>query len=193
MLPHWITVLLENGGLWGAIVFVLLTVVTALVAYIRSMQVKADKIYGYRLAERDTLNKTLTDTSKVLADMLKVTEDRNDLTEEQAKLIANQAQAFELLKVTILAQYDTIKDHGQASAQAVASMAEAVRVLTSMVVENRMIAQGHVTAVNAAIGELSLGMRNAIQASSQAQITEMRNLLGLVTVVARKPRKVTGR
>ena len=192
-MPHWISVLLEGGGLWGAIVFVLLTVITGLVAYIKTLHTKADKVYGYRLAERDTLNKTLSDTAKVLGDMLRVTEDRNELTEEQAKLIEKQAQAFELLKVTIIAQYDTIKDHNQASAMAVGAMADAIRQLSAMVVENRTIAQGHVQAVNSAIGELSLALRNTIQASSQAQINEMRNLLGLVTIVARKPRKVTGK
>lgn len=193
MIPEWISKILESRGLEGAIIFVLLAALVAAVAYIRTLQGKADKVYGFRLAERDTLNKALTDTAKVLSDMLKVTEDRNDLTEEQARLIEKQAQAFELLKVTIIAQYDSIKDHNHASAMAVGAMADAIRQLSTMVVENRMIAQGHVTAVNGAIGELSLALRNTIQASSQAQITEMRNLLGLVTIVARKPRKVTGK
>lgn len=191
MIPEWIVKILESRGLEGATIFVLLAALVAAVTYIRTLQAKADKVYGYRLAERDTLNKALSDTAKVLADMLKVTEERNDLTEEQAKLIEKQSLAFELLKVTIIAQYDTIKDHNAASSMAVSSMADALRVLTSMVVENRMIAQGHVAAVNTAIGELSLALRNAIQASAQAQVVEMRNLLGGVTVVARKPRRVT--
>lgn len=189
MLPAWIEKILEGMGFNGVVIFVLFTALVAAIGYIRTMQSKADKVYGYRLAERDTLNKALTDTAKVLGDMLKVTEDRNELTEEQARLIEKQAAAFELLKVTILAQYDSIRDHGTGTAQAVTSMAESIRVLTSMIVENRNIAQSHVHAVSAAIGEMSNNVKGAIQASSQAQITEMRNLLGHVTVVRR--RKVT--
>lgn len=186
MVPEWIVRLLQEMGVPGGIIFVLLTALVAAIVYIKSMQAKADKVYGYRLQERDTLNKALGDTAKVLADMLKVTEERNDLTEEQARLIEKQAQAFELLKVTVAAQYDNIRDHGTGTAQAVSSMADAIRVLTGMVVENRTIAQAHVNTVGAAIGEMSNSLKGAIQAMSQANITEMRNLLGHVTVIRRR-------
>jgi len=190
MLPAWIEKILEGMGIAGAIIFVQFAANVGLIAFCRYLLVQANKVYGFRLAERDALINAMNNTSKVLADMLKVTEERNELTEEQARLIEKQSQAFELLKVTILAQYDSIRDHNNASAMAVAAMADAIRQLSHMVVENRHIATGHVQAVNAAIGELSVNLRGAIQSASQSQITEMRNLLGHVTVVARK-RKVT--
>jgi hypothetical protein len=186
MLPHWIEKTLENMGIAGAIITVLLMTVLALVAYIKSMQAKADKIYGYRLAERDTANKALTDTAQVIGQMLKVQEDRNELIDEQAKLIEKQAQAFEILKLTILAQYDNIRDHNAATASAVAAMAEALRTLTMMVTENRQIAAGHVMDVNRTIGEMSQNLRNSMASSSQAHLVELRSLLANGTVVQRR-------
>jgi hypothetical protein len=190
MMPSWIEKILEGMGISGAIIFVLLTTMSGLIAYVRSLQVKADKVYGYRLQERDTLNKALTDAAKVLADMLEATEDRNDLTEEQAKLIEKQSQAFELLKVTVLAQYDNIRDHNNVAAQAVSALAEAVRTLTMMMTENRQIAAGLAGDVSRDIVTLSGEIRAAIASASQAQIVEMRSLLGSTTIVQRR-RKIT--
>jgi len=186
MLPAWIEKTLEGMGVAGGIIFVLLATVAGLVAYVRSLQAKADKVYGYRLQERDTLNKALTDAASAIAEMLEATEDRNDLTEEQAKLIEKQSQAFELLKVTILAQYDNIRDHNSASAQAVMSLAEAVRTLTMMLTENRQIAAGHVNDVNRQLAVLSGELTRAISSASQAQIIELRSLLSSTTIVQRR-------
>lgn len=186
MMPEWIVKILESMGIAGAIIFVLMCTVGALVAVVKSMQARADKIYGYRLQERDTLNKALTDSAAVLKDMLRVTEERNDLTEEQAKLLERQSQAFELLKVTVLAQYESIKDHNSAASMAVSSMADAIRTLTAIAMENRTIALGQVQAIQRTIDEMSSGLKEAIRASSQAQIVEMRNLLGDTTITRRR-------
>jgi hypothetical protein len=185
-MPDWIIRILEGMGVPGAIIFVLMSTVMALIIYVRSMQAKADKIYGYRLQERDTLNKVVSDSAAVLRDMLKVTEERNDLTEEQAKLIERQSQAFELLKVTVLAQYDSIKDHNNVSAQAVTAMADAIRALTTIVMENRMIAMGHVQSVQKSIDDMSVGLKDAIRSASQSQIVELRTLLGDATITRRR-------
>lgn len=185
-MPEWIMKILESMGVAGAIIFVLMTTVVALVGYVRSMQAKADKIYGYRLQERDTLNKALTDSAAVLRDMLRVTEERNGLTEDQAKLLERQSQAFELLKVTMLAQYESIRDHNGSSSQVIGAMAEAIRTLTSIAMENRTIALGQVQSVQKTIDEMSLSIREAIRVSSQSQIVELRNLLGDSTVVKRR-------
>lgn len=186
MLPAWIEKLLEGMGIAGGIIFVLLLTVGALAAVVRSMQAKADKIYGYRLAERDALNKALTDAASVLREMLKVQEDRNELIEEQAKLIEKQAQAFEILKLTILAQYDNIRDHNAATAATIAAMAEAVRTHTMMLTENRQIAAGHVNDVSRTISELSTNLRSAIASASQSHLVELRSLLGNGTIVQRR-------
>lgn len=186
MIPEWIVKMLEGMGVPGGIIFVLLTAVISLVAYVRSMQTKADKIYGYRLQERDTLNKALTDAAKVLADTLKVTEERNELTEDQARLIEKQAQAFELLKVTVLAQYDSIKDHNATTAAVITAMADAIRALTSMTMENRTIALGHVNDVRRSVDDMSRELQVSISKSSQSQIVELRSLLGQTTITSRR-------
>jgi hypothetical protein len=190
MLPEWVVAVLEKGGLWGAIVFVLLMTVAGLVAYIKSLHAKADKVYGYRLAERDTLNKTLSDSSKVLEGIIRANEDRNDLMEEQANLILKQSHALELLKLSVMSQYDNIKDHNSAASLAVASMADAIRTLSAMVSENRNIAAQHVMDVKKSIDAMSSQVSGAVTAASQSQMIEMRSLLGNVTTIHRK-RRVT--
>lgn len=186
MMPEWIHAILKDLGLAGAIIFVLMGVVAAMAEIIRRLLAHANKVYGYRLAERDTLNKALTDTAKVLGDMLEATKDRNDLTQDQAELIQKQSAAFELLKATILGQYDNIKENNHVVAQAVTAMAEAIRVLTSMVSDNRNIAANHVTEMKQAIAGSTAEMREAIRVANQSQIVEIRNILGLVTVVGRR-------
>lgn len=188
MLPEWIIKTLEGMGIAGAIIFVLLSAVFGLVIYVKQMQAKADKVYGYRLAERDTLNKVLTDTANVIAGILKSDQARNDLTEEQAVLIREQAHAFELLKTTVHAQYDNIKDHNTAMAMTIGAMAEAIRVLNSLMLENRTIATAHVLDVKGILAVSETNIKGAISAASQAQLVEMRSLLGMVTTVHRKRR-----
>lgn len=186
MIPGWAEKILEGMGFPGLVIFFLASALIAAVIYIKQMQAKADKIYGYRLQERDTLNKALTDTAKVLDDLLKTTEDRNDLTEEQAELIAKQAHALELLKVTVVAQYENIKEHNGTASQAVASMADAIRALTTIVMENRTIAMEHVGGVKKAINDMSSDVQKAMAVHSQAQIKELRRLLGDATITRRR-------
>lgn len=188
MLPTWLVNILQGMGVPGAIIFVLMLTISGLIAYIKTLHTKADKVYGYRLAERDTLNKTLSDTANVLQGVIEQVEERNALTQEQAELISKQAQAFELLKVTILSQYDNIRDHNTASASAVAAMADAIRTMNSMLIENRAIAQGHVTSVNGSLNDLKTELIRAVREASDAQIREMRTLLGNVNRTNRRPK-----
>ena len=187
MMPEWITKLLEGMGVPGGIIFVLLGAVAGLVTYLKSMQTKADKVYGYRLSERDVLTKALTDTTAVIAGIIKANETRNELTEEQALLLRDQAHAFELLKTTVLSQYDNIKDYNTASLQTISAMAEALRALTSMILENRTIATAHVLDVKSLFSNAEASIRKAITEASQANVIELRSLLGNSTIVQRKP------
>lgn len=187
MFPEWILKLLEGAGIYGAIIFVLLTALIGAIAYIKSLHTKADKIYGYRLTERDTLNKALTDTAKVLADMLEATKDRNDLTEDQADLIAKQAMAFELLKVTVLGQYDNIRDYNTAAANAVSAMAQAIRTLTEIVQENRHVYANYIGDLKTLIAMTGNEVKEAIRLASKAQVDDVRGLLGAeLTIVQRR-------
>jgi hypothetical protein len=186
-MPEWIGAILKDLGLAGAVIFVLMGVITIMSEVIRRLIAHANKVYGYRLTERDTLNKALTDSAKVLEDMLDATKDRNDITEEQTELIAKQSAAFELLKATILGQYDNIRSNNAVVAQSVTAMAEAIRVLTSMVTDNRNLVANQVTEVKQAIGNSTSEIREYIRVANQAQITEIRNVLGAeVTIVRRR-------
>jgi ABC-type multidrug transport system fused ATPase/permease subunit len=186
ILPDWIEKILIGMGVAGAVIFILMVVIVFLVGKIVSMQKQADKIYGFRLQERDRYNETVTGATTVLRDMLKSQEERNELIEEQAKLIERQSQGFEILKITVLAQYDTIRDHNGVMAATIGSMAEAIRTLTMMVAENRQIAAGHVNDVNRAINDLSQNLRGAMTTSTQAHLVELRSLLSSGTVVQRR-------
>jgi hypothetical protein len=171
MLPEWAAKILADMGFAGVVIFVQFTAIAGLVAYVKSMQGKADKVYGYRLSERDTLNKVLTDTAHVIEGIVKANEERNDLTEEQAGLIR---------------EYENIKDHNGSMGQIIAAMAEAIRVLNSMLLENRTIAQGHVLDVKSLLGALETNVKQAVSNASQAQMTEMRSILGGKTIVERR-------
>jgi hypothetical protein len=174
MMPEWIIKILEGMGVPGAIIFVLMCVIGVLCGVIRVMYVQANKVYGYRLAERDSYKDALSNVSAVLADMLKATTDRNDLTQELGELIAKQSAAFELLKVTILAQYDNIKESNHAITQAVASQAHSLRELTSMVTDHRNVGPIQIT-----------DLKQAITASTQTIIVALRDALGQTTVIRR--------
>lgn len=168
---------LAGMGVPGAIIAVLLGAISVLGGVIRVMYLQANKVYGYRLAERDTLKDALANASQVVAEMLKATQDRNDLTQELGELIAKQSAAFELLKVTILAEYSIIRDNHTAITQAVTMQAQSLRELTSMVTDHRNLGGIQITDV-----------KQAITASTQAIITALNLALGSRTIISRRPK-----
>lgn len=174
MIPDWISKILESMGTPGAIIFVLMSVIVVLGGVIRVMYLQANKVYGYRLAERDTLKDALASASNVLQDVLKATEDRNELTQELGDLIAKQSAAFELLKVTILSEYASIRENHTAITQAVTVMADSLRTLTSMVTDHRNLGGVQVTDI-----------KQAITASTQSIVTAMNVALGQSTLIRR--------
>lgn len=177
---------LRGLGLPGAIIIVLMAVVTAMGTAIAFMWKHSNKVYGYRLTERDVLNKALTDTGGVLASLAKASEERNDLTEEQAELIEKQGQAFELLKITILSQYETIRTNHAATAQTIGSLADAVRQLTSMVQENRNQYGAQIEAMRQSIANATSETKENNRLTLQGLMVEVRQLLGDVTIVRRR-------
>lgn len=191
MLPEWITKILQDMGLAGAVIFVLVMTVAGLVAYVRSMQTRADKVYGYRLTERDTLNKALTDASQVLKEMLEATRDRNELTEEQAELISKQVYAFELLKASVIGQYENIREHQVAASQAVTSMAEAIRTLTGMVTESRNNYGMMLGQIMNRLDGLEMNVKASVGAGAQAVIADFRQQLGNELTIIKRRRVIT--
>lgn len=178
-----VTKALEGLGVAGAIITVLMTTIGALCSVIVAQWKHSNKVYGYRLQERDTLNKALSDSSRVLADLVRVSDERNELTEEQAELLSEQATALELLRNTVLNQYEVIRDHQQASVQAVASIAEALRALHGLTLEHKLQGGQLTNEVRLLIGE---SIQTIIK-SNQSLVTTMRKIIGTeVTIVSRK-------
>lgn len=181
MLPEWAIKILVGLGFPGLFIFLETILIIGLFAYVKKLHTSADEIYGFRLAERDTAYKSQSETARVLEGVLKATEERNELTEQQAELLEKQAQAFELMKVTILHQYETIHDTGKANAIVVTAMAESIRTLSTMVTENRTIAQGHVISVIAHVDELRNDLVKAVRDAQDKMAADLRNTLGNVT------------
>lgn len=187
MLPAWIEKTLESAGILGAIIFVLLFTIAALVAYIKQIQGKADKVYGYRLAERDTLNKALSEAAEVIRTVVETTKERNALTNEQAELLEKQMHAFELLKASIIAQYDGIKDISHATSSAVQAMAEAVRTLTAQISENKYAYTLLISEVRKQIDDSHHETQKEVADHAQRVVNDIRSQLGNeLTIIKRR-------
>jgi hypothetical protein len=122
---------LHNLGLPGAIIIVLMFVVGVLGGVIALMYRHANKVYGYRLAERDTLNTALRDSKEALASMRTAMEERNRITDELADVIEKQSVAFESVHERIKTHYEFIKDDHNRLQMVVSSMSEALRNISA--------------------------------------------------------------
>jgi len=135
---------LKELGPSGAFISLMSTAILGLSGAVALQWKHANKVYGYRLAERDTLKDALNGNTKALADMTRATEDRNRATEELAEAIDKLAQAFERMNDRLMMQHDVMKEQGkdQASAikdqvEVISSLADAMRVNTGMLTEVR--------------------------------------------------------
>lgn len=147
---------------------------------------KADRVYGYRLTERDTLTKALTDTTHVLSDMLKDAEEGNTLMRELADTLNGQSSELDSLRQAVgrlgeLARDNhlTLLDNARAASLAVAAMAESIRVLDKSVVDHRVAVADHVHA-----------LRQTIHASEQALKSDLRQIIGIDSTIVVKKRRV---
>src|SRR3954471_23995277 len=101
---------LKEMGAAGAAISVLLTAIGGLVTAVVFQYKQGNKVYGYRLAERDTLNKALTDNTAAIHAMTRTAEERNKATQELADAIEKMASAFERLNDRLAMQHDVQKD-----------------------------------------------------------------------------------
>lgn len=185
-IPEWIQTTLASQGSLGVLVYVLITIVLALSFTNWHQYKQANKVYGYRLAERDTLTKALTDTTHVISDMLKDAEEDNTLTKELADLLNGQAGELESVRQAVVRIGESVRDNhmmamdsARAAAQAVAAMAESIRALNSVVMENRI-----------AVTEQLQAVRQCVVISEQAVKNELRQLIGLESTVVIKKRRI---
>src|SRR3954471_21640426 len=92
---------LKEMGAAGAAISVLLTAIGGLVTAVVFQYKQGNKVYGYRLAERDTLNKALTDSSSAMNALSKIAEERNEITSDLVNVIGKQTAAVDHLKIAI--------------------------------------------------------------------------------------------
>jgi uncharacterized protein HemX len=124
---------LKEMGPAGAAISVLLTAIAALVGAVIFQWKQGNKVYGYRLAERDTLNKALTDSSSALNASNNVAKERNEVISELADVIAKQTIGLEHLKT----QFEDTKELVKEQTKVISSLAEANRTMAGIVTDTR--------------------------------------------------------
>jgi hypothetical protein len=117
----------EVGGLPGAIIGTLMTVIGALVATIVFMQRRADKIYGYRLVERDVLNKALSEASAAMHAQTQTTRERNEIMEELADTIRQSTNVITMMVERMTIQHEHMTLDQSKTGMVIAAIADAMR------------------------------------------------------------------
>lgn len=129
---------LREMGIHGAIIMVLMGVITLMGAAIALMYRQSNKVYGYRLAERDdVLNAALNDSKNALTAMLSATKERNEITDELQEVIGKQAAAFDALAERIRMHYERLVDDNARMNMVVSAISEAVRTLVGVSTDTR--------------------------------------------------------
>ena len=186
-IPAWILKILQGMGLTGAIIALLLMALGGAISSIALLLRHAAKVYKYRLEERDRLLEALNKSSGVLADLLEVTKDRNEIVQEQANLIKAQSTAFEILRVTIIGQFESIKqnhnistDNHKAVASSVAAIADALRVVNQMTVDNRIAGSDNFSSMRQLLQDMRTSLHDGINVKHEALLTEFRTRLAQI-------------
>lgn len=128
---------LKGQGLAGAIIIVLMSVIGLMGTAIALMWRHSNKVYGYRLAERDTLNTALNESKTAVASMLAATKERNEITDEMADVIAKQSASFDMLTERIRSHYERLVDDNSRLNMVVTSISEAMRQTVGISTDTR--------------------------------------------------------
>lgn len=136
-MPDFVNEALKGMGPAGAAISVLLTFIAALAAAVGIQWRHSNKVYGYRLAERDTLNKALTDSTAAIKSMTRATDERNKVTEELASAINAQANAGTRLADRQQMQHEVLKDEVQRQGMVISAVSEATRVNSGILTDIR--------------------------------------------------------
>jgi hypothetical protein len=101
------------------------------------MYQRANKIYGYRLTERDTLVTVVSNATNATKDHTKSMEDRSNALRELAHAIKEQSAEFEALQERVKLQYEFLSEELKRHAQVIAAIAEADRALSAIAIDAR--------------------------------------------------------
>lgn len=141
----------ELGGAAAAFIGMMGTAIVTLAGAVAIQWKQAAKVYGYRLAERDTLKDALNGATKAQEAATKVAEERNRVTADLADAIRDQTSTFEKLLQRIDFQYENMReqarDHHRSmddQVKAITELAGSIRVNTGTVqdIRNKLIKDG---------------------------------------------------
>jgi len=168
---------IKSLGVAGAIISVLMGVIVVMAGVIAAMWRHSNKVYGYRLAERDTLKDALNDSKVVLRDMLDATKDRNEITEELSELIAKQSVAFLSLEQKVDHHYAMLKDSQERLTMVMSALPESIRTMASQLGDMR-------TAMSLSMADL----KNSLASAMGVFLSDIRSLVNGVLDVVKRPR-----
>lgn len=138
---------LSGMGVAGAVISVLMVVVTTLAGVIVYLFKQNTKLHIERRAESAAVIKLIESNNTALTEVARSTDERNRVTQELAEAIKAQAQAFEMVNQRIEFYHDGNIEKLKDLAVAFASHADAVRVNTGMVTETRNAGQATLSAI----------------------------------------------
>jgi hypothetical protein len=133
MAAEFVTGTLKDMGAAGAAISVLLTTITALVGAVIFQYKQGNKVYSYRLAERDTLNKALTDSSTAINASTKIADERNDILADLVEVTTKQVIGLDHLK----SQLDDMRAEIKEQNKVIAFLSEAHRTNTGIITDTR--------------------------------------------------------
>lgn len=132
---------LETLGAAGTFISLMATAIVALASAVGIQWRQANKVYGYRLTERDTLKDALNGNTKAMADQTEAAKERNRVIEDLAEAVEKLAVAFDRMNDRLVYQYEQTRDQRRDEVQVISEMAQAVRTQTAMLtdVRNRLL------------------------------------------------------
>jgi hypothetical protein len=141
----------ELGGAASAFIGMMGTAIVALAGALGVMWKHSSKVYGFRLAERDTLTNALNAATKAQEAQTRAMEEQNRVIADLADAIREQATMFEKLHERLGMQQEHARERerdqrGQLDDQtkAITEMSNSIRVLTGILtdVRNKLIKDG---------------------------------------------------
>lgn len=141
----------ELGGVASAIIGMMATAIMGLSTANVVQWKQAAKVYGFRLAERDTLRDALNASTNALQAATKAAEERNRVIADLADAVRDMAATFEKLHERLGYQHEHMReqqrDHARSmddAATAIGALSNSLQVNTGVVtdIRNKLMRDG---------------------------------------------------
>jgi hypothetical protein len=141
MLPDFVLETLKHMGGAGAVILVLLGAISGLITAIVYMYRRDNRIYGYRLTERDTIANLANAGNVAIASSAKAMEENNELTEELADATSALATKLDYLTNRLEMQHILIMAEHRRHDERLDGINEAARIYNQAVIDIRSFLQ----------------------------------------------------